>query len=96
LWLAVKLLRFACDPAAVKAVFKKYLVTVFRYVYPCLTFDTLFKVSVLVVAFLILRHAFGCGSGFTRLVILSDIRPMANIWYDIYCPLNWLFRIIWS
>jgi hypothetical protein len=100
LWLAVKLLRLACNPKHTWELIDRYVAPVVLYLWefkirPCLTFDTLFKLVIAVATVIILKHAFGHDFKIPQLRIISDIRPMANIWYDIYCPLRWLLRIVW-
>jgi hypothetical protein len=95
LWLAVKLLRLACNAKYVWEIFKKYvLIKVVGLFRSYLNFDMLFKVAVVVVGFLIFKHAMGYDFDIPRLMIISDIRPMANIYYDIYGVLQWLHNFI--
>jgi hypothetical protein len=99
LWLAVKLLRLACKPKRTWTLFyDRVLSVVIRrwkiHIQPRLTFDTLFKIVLIVIALVVVRHALDYEFHLRSLVIISDIRPMANIYYDICCPLQWLYSIL--
>jgi hypothetical protein len=94
LWLAVKLLRLACNPRGVGLELQSRAYRLIEKIRPFLTFDTAFKIIVVVVAVIILKHALGHELKLPRLIIISDVRPMANIWYDIVCPIQWLWKII--
>jgi hypothetical protein len=94
LYLAVKLLCFACKPQKVYGVLKNWFWQSIEVIKPYVTFDTLFKIGVVFVAIVLFKHAMGGSFTVRRLVIISDIRPMANIFYDIYYPLMWFYRFL--
>jgi hypothetical protein len=100
LWLAVKLLRLACKPKWAWFLFNGYIVLPLIELYQTrirqyMTFDTLFKIVIVIAGVITLKHALGHKFIVSSLHVISDVRPMANIWWDIYCPLQWLFRLIW-
>jgi hypothetical protein len=99
LWIAVTLLRAACNlKKTLEALERRFKISTWwrDYIKPCITFDTVFKMIVVIIGLVILKHALSGGiyNSSYRLIIISDIRPMANIWYDIVCPLQWLWGVI--
>jgi hypothetical protein len=99
LYIAVKLLRLSCSSRTYEILRTIYLPKLFSacdWVYRKLfNFDTLFKITIIVIGIVILKHALGHDFKIPHLIIISDIRPMANIWYDIVCPLRWIFDLVW-
>jgi hypothetical protein len=100
LWIAVSLMRFVIHLKSNIELLNKYagnrLKVLWREtIYPRLTVDTGFKLMAVIIAYAVVKHAFGKAFDIPVLRIISDIRPMANIWYDIIGCWQWLYNLIW-
>jgi hypothetical protein len=96
LWLATELLKAGYYAKQTYQTIRGFVLSkIIPVIKPLLTFDMLFDVIFIVITFAVIKHAFGRSLSIPQLLIISDVRPMANIWYDIQGVLEWLCRLIW-